>query len=162
MKLITIDHNQLVSYGPHPQRSWKLDDVTWIPLDILSRIIVELIGSSVQPSSASKESNTLYYNLVNPTSSCWLDIVLLNQRGSASAALSKKLETNPFSAWVDKLEESSRVASDVSENPGIKLVDFYRSVAGDGERSKPDISEAQKRSITLSEICKVNEEWMGI
>ncbi|HVU50115.1 MAG TPA: SDR family oxidoreductase [Polyangia bacterium] len=86
------------------------DTLTWLPIDVVAKIIVELCQAAAHQD---------VYNLVNPRSFNWTRDLLPMLRGAG-------LSFEPVTAaeWLARLAASN---PDPAVNPTIKLLDFYRS-----------------------------------
>jgi thioester reductase-like protein len=96
-----------VSLGALPALS---DTLTWLPVDVVARVIVELCQSAAHQD---------VYNLLNPRSIDWTRDLLPMLR---AAGLS--FEQVTAAEWLARLGASN---PDPAVNPTIKLLDFYRS-----------------------------------
>jgi thioester reductase-like protein len=96
-----------VSMGALPALS---DTLTWLPVDVVARVIVELCQSAAHQD---------VYNLLNPRSIDWTRDLLPMLRG---AGLS--FEQVTAADWLARLGASN---PDPAVNPTIKLLDFYKS-----------------------------------
>ncbi|KAI1391508.1 acetyl-CoA synthetase-like protein [Hypoxylon trugodes] len=129
--------------GVLPQTLGTSSRVEWVPVDELSRIVLEVVDDVVNdPDVAAdngesaengengygdgngKVKGAKVYNLVNPTPVDFSDLLpALREKGIAT-------NVTMFEDWIDLLETSSRTArkTSVDENPAVKLLDFYRSL----------------------------------
>ncbi|KAI1376525.1 acetyl-CoA synthetase-like protein [Hypoxylon crocopeplum] len=123
--------------GALPRTLGSSSRVEWVPVDELSRIVVEVLedvvgtganddgGSSFEGEGA-EEKGAKVYNLVNPTPVTFLDLLpaLLDDKIATS--------TRPFGTWIEMLERSSRDRAArktaAEDNPAVKLLDFYKSL----------------------------------
>jgi thioester reductase-like protein len=96
-----------VSMGALPSLG---DTLTWLPIDVVAKIIVELCQSAAHQD---------VYNLVNPRSFNWTRDLLPMLR---EAGLS--FEQVTAAEWLARLGASN---PDPAVNPTIKLLDFYKS-----------------------------------
>lgn len=154
--IASVPHLNVVPRLPPGQ-----DDVNWIPVDVMSRIMVELVE---------RESNmegrwTKYYHLVNPNTARWDDLVPAiqehfskNSHGGRGA-----IEVVGITEWLKKLEESAKSNdADAKQNPAIKLLDFYRSLSQDSIMSKLDTKDTEEASKTMRELGPVGPDWMKL
>ncbi len=149
------------------------DSIAWIPVDILSRILFELVEADfILPSTPDRkgESNTQYYHLANPTSSTWSSLVPTIQDFYASQPLTipttgtrKPLKPVPFSTWLLALEQSADASDvDVEVNPAIKLLTFYRGMKDRKSETVLATERAKEKSASLRALKGVGKEWMGV
>ncbi|KZO93857.1 acetyl-CoA synthetase-like protein [Calocera viscosa TUFC12733] len=140
--------------------------VSWIPTDMAAQSIIDVMHGSVN----SPSGTSTYLHLVHPRPVSW-DSVL--------APIARQLECRlvPFSEWLDALSEAAEDDAEVTRNPAIKLLDFYRSIGeketetGQDQTKEamgmPDMEtrEAEARSETLRNLPCLGEEdalnWMG-
>ncbi|OTB06160.1 hypothetical protein M426DRAFT_9976 [Hypoxylon sp. CI-4A] len=130
--------------GKLPRSLGSSSRVEWVPVDTLSRIILEVVEDVCfdNPFAASSRFGfgkpAAVYNLVNPQAVEFSELLpALQEKGIAD-------ETVAFEDWIEALERSAddpkakKVAAD--ENPAVKLIDFYKSLvpkgAGVGGREK--------------------------
>ena len=125
----------------------------WIPVDVLAKVIVELLDPSDSGSDL-----TRVYHTVNPHSAEWRDLLPAVKEG-----LSKDIEVVPYHEWVDALEQSATKTEDVGQNPAIKLLDFFKGLEQKAGGSAPlETKGTAKSSKTLAELGPVSPEWMAI
>ena len=134
--------------------------IDWIPVDKLSKILVEVLVSS---STASQEEvskhGTLMHHIVNPNVTTWSSLV----PGILELYNGSDVKPCSFEEWIDKLEKSSEKELDAERNPAIKLLDFYQNVAKAKEGPRMLSSQrAEKASTTLQNIGAVNNDWESI
>jgi hypothetical protein len=138
--------------------------VDWLPVDKLSRILVEILVSSCE-TSHSPESGTQMYHVVNPKTTGW-------KATFAQEVLSRypqSISVRPviFEDWLRALGDSAVEMDrdgtlEVNRNPAIRLLDFYSGASKPGQEPRWFISSrAEKASKTLREIEPVNGEWVG-
>ncbi|KAF2966875.1 hypothetical protein GQX73_g6718 [Xylaria multiplex] len=88
--------------------------VNWVPVDKLGNIISELISATA---SEGCDAFTVY-NIINPTVTPWENLL---------PALEKVApEVIEPSDWIARLENSDKGHHLINQNPGLKLVDFYK------------------------------------
>ncbi|TGJ81947.1 hypothetical protein E0Z10_g6815 [Xylaria hypoxylon] len=88
--------------------------VNWVPVDKLGNIVSELISAT---SNDGYDAFTVY-NIVNPTVSPWEDLLPALERVAP--------EVVEPSDWLTRLENSDKGHHLINQNPGLKLVDFYK------------------------------------
>lgn len=133
--------------GVVPRTLGTSSRVEWVPVDELSKMILEVVDD-VNNDSSNNNNNSRnakagggarVYNLVNPTPVDFAS--LLPALRPAVAA-----DVTPLADWIERLEHSShdRAARKTAaeDNPAVKLLDFYRSlvppaasVNGNGKRA---------------------------
>ncbi|KAL6717390.1 hypothetical protein ACLMJK_005305 [Lecanora helva] len=134
---------------------------SWIPVDTLARIILDLTGLTVNahPLPLSADQNPdLVYNISNPNLFSWTSDLL-----PALATSGLPFTTVPVQEWLQKLHEYDENGDDPEKNPAIKLIGhFERMFANskeDGEQgSKFELKTAMEHSQALREAPKLIEE----
>lgn len=140
--------------GVIPESLGAMQDIDWIPIDILSSIIFEL---AIRPSPPSGLPNV--YHTVNPSVTTWT--VLLPD---VQAELGPQVTLVPFAEWVKRLRASSAVstmAQDFSVNPALKLLDFYEGLL-DLESTPPRLEtvKTERECPLLTEVGPIKGNWM--
>ena len=147
--------------GVVPRLPSGQDDVAWIPVDILSRVMIELVEGDCK----FEEQWTKYYHLVNPKTVKWDDFVPVIQEHFSQAPQGERKGINAVSTteWLQLLEESAKGKYvDVARNPAVKLLDFYRALSRDNIVSLLDTEKAKKASKTMWGLDPVKAEWMKL
>ncbi|KAF4627917.1 hypothetical protein G7Y89_g10235 [Cudoniella acicularis] len=144
--------------GIFPATFPSRDRIDWLPVDKLSKILIEiLVSSCTSPQSASKRG-TLMHHVVNPTTASWektfAPMVLTMYPNSA------QLQTCPFEEWVEILAQSAGTSIDPKNNPAIKLMDFYGGVTGKEPRKLTSF-KAEEASKTLQHVGALNKGWVS-
>ncbi|PQE06723.1 L-aminoadipate-semialdehyde dehydrogenase protein [Rutstroemia sp. NJR-2017a BBW] len=155
--------------GVFPETFPSRDHIDWLPVDKLSKVLVEILGSASTPSaeetlSGSRRSKT--FHVVNPKASSWEADLAADMIASYPAGMVKPV---PFEDWVERLRESLEEAEkngnvDAEVNPAIRLLEFYTKAAAGGNAEKKnrtlptDISSATSK--TLGALGPLNRAWM--
>ena len=129
----------------------SIPEVDWIPVDLLSAVLVEL---TLLPR---KDTSTVYH-AVNPRSCDWKTL-LPTIRDLLGA---EKVKTVPFGEWVEALRISAPETFQKQEfdrNPAIKLLDFFEGLPG-AQMPRLSTVQTQKRSRVLREMRAVGAEDM--
>ncbi|CAN8099729.1 unnamed protein product [Discula destructiva] len=143
--------------------------INWVPVDELATILSELMVYMQPPSveypatgkDAGESSKLLQvFNVVNPRVSKWKDVLPALQTAVP--------ESIAASEWVVRLEKSVESSThSLDQNPGVKLVAFYKAVLmGDG-RAEPvyDTDNLARASSTAANLAPILESdlkrWMG-
>ncbi|KAI1801410.1 acetyl-CoA synthetase-like protein [Daldinia bambusicola] len=124
--------------GMLPKSLGTSSRIEWVPVDELSKIILEVVDEVTQnkgkddtSSGKTKQRGAKVYNLVNPHAVPFSDLVpALQEKGIAD-------KTVPLEAWIEALERSTfDQKSSKRDNPATKLLGFYKSIVphhgGDG------------------------------
>lgn len=162
-----------------------MDIINWVPVDILSEIILELSGVAQCPvpspdklshvgnggkkdslldskyqRTPRKNSAVSVYHAVNPHDVSWSEFVptVADLVGVSSANIV------PWNQWVDALRMSEHGA-DLETNPGVKLLDFFESLSsqdGENDGMMPPLATkvSTARSKTMASLNPVGTEWM--
>ncbi|KAH8652683.1 hypothetical protein BGZ60DRAFT_497164 [Tricladium varicosporioides] len=152
--------------------------VSWIPVDELAHIIIELIVNVnkkdtkyLENQNNGKRSNTEYFHLQNPNLANWDDLIPAIKAYYTSSYPStdpchckpkKKLEIVSWSEWIKRLEGSSSkdsIAVDLEKNPALHLLDFFQKM-GSVESANMDTKRARECSETMRELKAIDGEWM--
>ncbi|KLO12645.1 acetyl-CoA synthetase-like protein [Schizopora paradoxa] len=139
--------------GAHTGSLPDLDgDVSWLPVDIAGKAIVEM-----------RDSDTRILHLAHPKPVSWTSIFQ-----PASNLLGVPLV--PYDLWLQSLKESS--SSSEAENTAIHLIEFFESIATQNRsiasgRTLPkdamglpaiSLTQALKESIALRECAEIQTE----
>lgn len=150
----------------------ELDNIDWVPVDLLAGVLVELAlkggnGSSVQ----------VFHPLnLHPTS--W-DAIKPAVSDELLELSGTKLETIPLSEWVDRVRQHmEKIAGShqaiaegemekfVEKVPAVKLLDFYQTIVDNGQASKVEgrnvFSTTKTANISekLQAVDGVTDEWV--
>ncbi|KAG7091816.1 putative NRPS-like protein biosynthetic cluster [Marasmius oreades] len=100
--------------------------VSWIPLHVAGKAVVDLLGSSAPPPGDS--DNLAIFHLIHPKPVPWTTL---------ARSFSQKLGASlvPYPEWLRSLEESSTRPGSESLN-AVTILDFYKSVS-----KKTDLKE---------------------
>ncbi|KAI2784911.1 acetyl-CoA synthetase-like protein [Daldinia loculata] len=116
--------------GVLPRSLGTSSRVEWVPVDELSKIILEVVDEVTRTdeedstsSGKGKQRGAKVYNLVNPHAVPFSDLIpALQEKGIAD-------KTVPLESWIEALERSSyERKTSAQDNPAVKLLDFYKSI----------------------------------
>ncbi len=125
----------------------------WIPVDVLAKVIVELLNPADSGSTI-----TRVYHTLNPHSAEWRHLFPAVKEG-----LGGNIKVVPYHQWVDALERSATKTEDVGRNPAIKLLDFFKGLEQQAGKSlQLETKETVKSSKTLAGLRPVSPEWISI
>ena len=125
----------------------------WIPVDVLAKVIVELLD----PADSGSDLTHVYHTL-NPHSAEWRHLLPTVKEG-----LGGNVKIVPYHEWVNALEQSAAKTEDVGKNPAIKLLDFFKGLEQHAGNSQAlETKETRKSSKTLAGLGPVSPEWMAI
>ena len=155
--------------GVIPDSLGRLNRIDWIPIDILSYILVDL---SLKVPSCESTSTATVFHIVNPSTTTW-DALLPQFK----TRMRPDIQTVPLGVWLKKLRASAHdrgpgSTETLDSNPALKLVEFYEGLLvrggasgadskGPGEKNLPTLTttETQRASPRLGDIGKVKPEW---
>ena len=147
-----------------------MDHVSWTPVDMLSRILLELIHGDL----GHDKIWTKYYHLDNPQISKWFLLVPTLQKYFASSEKTVQsiveethepnLKVISYEDWIQKLEESGKAKdTDLPKNPALKLLAFYQALSRGKDRlAELGTIETSKRSETMRKLKAVDANWMRL
>lgn len=130
--------------GVLPGTLGGMERVDWTAVESIAGLVLDVAGVSqkVRPVEISG-----YYHGVNPVSTTWTELALAVQ---AFYGKERIPELVSFPEWVDRLSESQTGDLEVlDKNPGIKLVDSYREMAGTAAPVVFDMTHTQERSPSM-------------
>jgi len=136
------------------------DAVDWIPVDVAAQVMVEL---SFAHRDHESPANVACFNIVNPKTTSWRDLVGSVQDYYKSQG--KSLELVPLDDWVDRLErvDVTKEQNVAQRFPALKLGDFFRGMSDHGSGGMSFAFEtelAAKRSPTMSQLAAVDGRLM--
>jgi thioester reductase-like protein len=156
--------------------SGVMSSINWVPIDQLAEILIELAFALSQ---GSRNLGVEIFHAVNPHPVTWesllptvkktLEATLLLEDGASA----RPVELVPLSTWINRLQNSAaavtasktpRESSDILyRNPGIKLLDFYKSLAIEesAPRCKFAIEKTSEASQSLRNLEAICKEWMA-
>ncbi|KAF7340995.1 Acetyl-CoA synthetase-like protein [Mycena sanguinolenta] len=138
-----------ITLGNFPSHSSGV--VAWLPPTAISRAIVDVALKPEKPPFA--------VNLVHPRPISW-DLVMSTMANTA------QLPLIPLADWVRQLQDRSSgvTAEDISDLPGIMLLDFFKKTAGEGRGIEFSTAKAQALSDSMELLKPLNEDdvkqWM--
>ena len=135
--------------------SSSMTELDWIPVDLLSTILVELALSP-------RTESARVYHVANPQSCSWSSLLSTVQELLGS----ENITIVPFGEWVEALRKSAPETferQEIEKNPAIKLLDFFANLPR-ATTPKLETVQTQRRSRTLREMRAVKpedmERWM--
>ncbi|KAK4183556.1 putative peptide synthetase [Podospora australis] len=111
--------------------------VDWVPVDVAARAVIDIavrrfsspaISSPVERES--KDDATECFNLVNPHSASWENLVHAVQRYYSQQG--QEITTVEFDGWLSTLQKISAAGAtdeDIERMPALKLMDFFEGLA---------------------------------
>jgi len=134
-------------------------DVDWIPVDVAARCITEILVSSTERQLDEEDKYELY-NIVNPHSIPWSNLISMLQASSYSG----KLEVVSMTEWVSRLSTLSLTLSP-DELPALKLLQFFENMAeseGEGDERSRFFETEKTRVVSeaLRDCTPFCQEWI--
>ena len=155
--------------GLLPDSLGSMGAINWVPVDVLARIIVQLLNTTYDTSAASY-SPPLVYNLVNPKVVPWSGLrdTIRTEFGGPD-----KIRIVSLTEWVEALERSTEDNHGfvVESNPATKLLGFWKGASDksknissvDGQvQEEFQVTRLQKDSSQAAGLKAVSPEWMKI
>lgn len=149
------------SLGMIPKALPISNSIDWIPVNILADVVVELVQRGVD------DEGSQVYNLVNPSTSTWEDLISVVHRGLAGTD-KKEITLVDYPEWVRGLENvasENMTEKDIRDNPAVKLLEFFQAVeanSGNGEELTISTEKATQHSSILRACGPVTAEWMSL
>jgi hypothetical protein len=166
--------------GKVPRTLAPVEEIDWVPVDVLGRVVVELLqlqctqdSPTSIPTKRSKlgrreketEDLTKVWHVVNPSTTTW-STLLPSMLSYLMASNHNEIETVGFIESVDALEEGSKDAreEDLSKNPAAKLITFFDDLRDKARRfpnarsATLDTKVTQMGSKTLRDLRPVTGE----
>lgn len=150
-------------------RNERLD---WIPVDLLSGIILELAGIA---GDVNPETPPPIFHTVNPEPAGWETALLQTVRNRITKTQSQKggsssVEVVSLKDWVDSLKNAAAAAEADTDSEAaaqlsaFKLVPFFSSLVHSEAGPRPEFSTevAGARSPSLRSLGAVRDEWMDL
>ncbi|CZR62914.1 related to nonribosomal peptide synthetase MxcG (component of the myxochelin iron transport regulon) [Phialocephala subalpina] len=138
--------------GAVPETLGSMEVLDWLPVDLLSTIILELVEKVLD-----RQGQISVYNLINPKTTTWCEV---RQDVQKFAGIGRSV---PLKAWVEMLEQSSKGAV-LEANPAVKLLDFFR-LLGEKEtetESRYEVGRLVRESSKAAEIPAVSPAWLRL
>lgn len=128
--------------------------VDWIPVDSLASIISDLVATRRETAT---DTRCAVFNLVNPSVASWHALL-------SAVQARYNVQPVPFVEWIASLEKIENPSSDdIASMPALKLLDFYRGLAGSngGALSVPiDAVRAKESSVTMDFLAPISGDMM--
>ena len=128
---------------------------SWLPVDTLAIITLDLTGISTGTIPVSDSDTDLVYNLENPHTFSWTGTLLPELQRSGL-----EFSIVPVAEWLRKLRDYEKNSGDPGRNPAVKLIDHFESMYGK-ERTgdvRFEMKTAEKHSPALRETPRLVED----
>ncbi|KAL4904331.1 hypothetical protein BDW74DRAFT_168379 [Aspergillus multicolor] len=136
------------------------DRLDWIPVDKLSKILLEILRYSTEPTKTQSSSRTHVYHVINPSWTSWSEIA-----PEMLACYPDKLDMTPvsFEIWVENLQKVVETTTvDPRDNPAAKLLDFFKRAVQESVEARLLLPiRAQEASPLLRGVGCVNTLWIS-
>lgn len=137
--------------GKVPKDLGAMDNIDWLPSDVLGDVLVQLAFSDVE----SSEARVLH--AVNPRRVCW-STLLDDLRPSCQL---ENIEVVEFADWIASLRDISNDETVALDRvPSVKLLDFYEALLEDETRPVYDTTKSTACSGALHETSCIQAEWL--
>ncbi|KAM0257227.1 hypothetical protein ACHAQJ_004465 [Trichoderma viride] len=135
-----------VYLGVLPNSLGVWQNVDWVPAEDVSGIIFDVAGITNSVPIAEIKG---YFHVQNPAKVQWPEIAALLKEFYGE----RIKELSSFDKWVSLLEASALEGENVDKNPGIKLLDTYRSFSDAEKAGVSPVSFDMTRTISKSETA---------
>lgn len=140
--------------GKLPQSLGMLHTVDWVPVDVVGKVIVELMTASI-PEIAEPSSAAVVYHVANPSPTSWSEYVEGISR--LLGGTKGPLEQVPLESWLELVRTSGR---DPAEVPAVKLLDFFSENARSDKRVLLDTIKTRSQCKALADVGPIRAEWI--
>lgn len=146
------------------------DRVDWVPMDKAARVVADLaLGAlprlgdddSTKTADISRE-NCEVFHVVNPRSTSWSKLYPVIQTFYKDTE-EVTIEAVDYATWIAGLEALPRTKENAEQVAGLKLIEFYESLAPhSGASGLPSLETTRTESLspTLQQLGEVNEALM--
>lgn len=142
--------------GALPADLGSMSRVDWTPAERVAGLVLEAAGVSRVVDRADDVSG--YYHGVNPRESDWKELAAAVQEFYGRDRIGELI---PFGEWVDRLEATQADGPEsVARNPGVKLIDSYRDMAGAPGAVVYDMDKTLERCSGVRETRAVTPDMM--
>ncbi|KAI0481939.1 hypothetical protein GGR56DRAFT_684376 [Xylariaceae sp. FL0804] len=145
--------------GALPRELGHMERVDWTPCERVAALVLEVAGVAAGDDVAPEDISG-YYHGVNPRATRWADLAPAVQEFYGEGRIRRLVG---FAEWVGLLEASQAADTQaLDRNPGVKLIDTYRAMAGAGPAAagekKPDpVVFDMRRTTGRSEAMRTAE-----
>lgn len=151
--------------GALPDSLGRMDQVDWIPVDLLADSIGELLDNEqVWDPKAGRGYTTQcsVFHVINPASVPWAQLL-----PSLKAKLGME-KTVSLKDWIELVRQGPEEDSTTRRNPARKILQFYESLAnttdsesGSGQpRQRFELGNMARCSETFKHMRPVSEKWL--
>lgn len=139
--------------GKLPDSLGSMDQVGWVPVDLIGEMVVELATS---PRKLDRNKGATVFHATNPHVTSWENLLPV-----IKSSLGDSVHVISFAEWLEALIESGSHTSDLDSNPALKIKAFFEDI-GDEKSKMPRLETVKtvKSSRTLAHMDPVSQEWM--
>ena len=146
-----------VYLGMLPDSLGQMSTIDWTPIEGIANLVLEVSGVTAK---VPIKDISGYFHGINPSRTTWATLAKA-VREFYGGRIKKVVSLDE---WVKALEQSQTHTEDISKNPGVKLLDTYKSWATamkEGQKYVPmDTARTESRSKTMHEMHAITPELM--
>ncbi len=146
-----------VYLGMLPDSLGQMSTIDWTPIEGIANLVLEVSGVTTKVPIRDISG---YFHGINPSRTTWETLAKVVKEFYGDRI--KKVVS--LDEWVHALEQSQTRTEDISRNPGVKLLDSYKSWATamrEGQGYVPmDTSRTESRSRTMKNMPAITPELM--
>ncbi|KAK3902336.1 hypothetical protein C8A05DRAFT_15597 [Staphylotrichum tortipilum] len=146
-----------VYLGMLPHSLGQMSTIDWTPIEGIANLVLEASGVTTR---VPIKDISGYFHGINPSRTTWGTLVKAVEEFYGGRI--KKVVS--LDEWVSALEQSQGHTEDIGRNPGVKLLDTYKSWATamrEGQKYVPmDTARTESRSKTMHEMHAITPELM--
>ncbi|KAI1477932.1 acetyl-CoA synthetase-like protein [Daldinia eschscholtzii] len=162
----------------------EVEDVDWIPVDVLADVIIEILLKGAATSSHEQSNRPQVYHLMNPKRTTWAHLLPAivevskdyklgsDRHDSRSSASDTPLAVVSREEWLTRLRESANKleARQTAQGPGnddddvspaLRLLDFYEEQLAGKVFPEFAMTNAISASATLQQTVAVSRQDVG-
>lgn len=156
-----------LGYKGDKNNAGVLDRIEWVPIDQLATLLLEISFGTELHSPDSKGAQV--FHPINPNWVSWQSLVpavieALEESSSSKSAIS----VLKYEEWLALLQSSAKstanslqTADTLSDNPAVKLLDFFESLMVNTNEEKPlAIQQSAKMCPSLQRLDAIQSEWL--
>ncbi|KAI1142672.1 acetyl-CoA synthetase-like protein [Hypoxylon sp. FL0543] len=135
-----------VYLGVLPSDLGLMNEVDWMAIEDVARLVLEVSGVEEHHPV---DKITGYFHAVNPQTTTW-DKMAAAVREFYGDRIKKIVS---FKEWIETLKQSQATTTDLSKNPGVKLIDAYEGFFSGG-RSGTQVKFSMERTKSYSTTAR--------